>query len=124
MEFSELQNWGYLGMATVIGMLIVTLQKIFKNFNKGRDEQVATILQAAKEADKKVKDDLEAQIKELGTKVNNLEASVNKDMAHLKESYSSEIKNLGEKIEVLRDELNQRHSSLIELLTKIISNKK
>lgn len=118
-----MQYYGAVGMAIALGTLVITLQKISKNFKKDRDEHAAKILQAAKEEDSLLKAKLEARIERISAEVKNLELSVNKDMDHLKETYSSEIKNLGEKIENLRDELRQQHSGLIELLTKIVGRK-
>lgn len=123
MEFGETQYYGALGIAIGVATLVVTLQKVFKNFRKEREEYAAKIIQSAKEDDQAIKLKLEAKIEALSTKINNLEASVNKDMAHLKDTYTSEIKNLGEKIENLRDELRQQHSGLIELLSKIVGKK-
>ena len=123
MEFGEIQYYGALGLALGIATLVVTLQKVFKNFRKERDEYAAKVIQAAKEDDAVIKAKLEAKIEALSVKINSLEASVNKDMAHLKETYTSEIKNLGDKIENLRDELRQNHSGLIDLLTKMVAKK-
>ena len=118
-----MQYYGVVGMAIAIGTLILTLQKVFRNFRKERDEYAAKILQTAKEDDNLLKAKLEAKLEALDTKLKNLEISVNKDMTHLKDTYTSEIKNLGEKIETLRDELRQQHSGLIELLSKIVGKK-
>src|ERR1035437_2028160 len=123
MEFGEMQYYDSLGLALCIATLVVTLQKVFKNFRKERDEYAAKVMQAAKEDDAVIKAKLEAKIEALSVKINSLEASVNKDMAHLKETYTSEIKNLGDKIENLRDELRQNHSGLIDLLTKMVAKK-
>lgn len=108
-----------MGVAT----LVVTLQKVFKNFRKERDEYAAKILQTAKEEDSLLKTKLEAKIAEIDTKVKTLEISVNKDITHLKETYSAEIKVLGEKIETLRDELRNQHSQMVTLLSKLIDSK-
>jgi uncharacterized protein YoxC len=123
MEFGEAQYYGALGLAIGIATLVVTLQKVFKNFRKERDEYAAKVIQAAKEDDAVIKAKLEAKIEALSVKINSLEVSVNKDMDHLKATYTSEIKNLGDKIENLRDELRQQHSGLIDLLTKMVGKK-
>lgn len=123
MEFGETQYYGALGIAIGVATLVVTLQKVFKNFRKEREEYAAKIIQMAKEDDQAIKARLEAKIEALSQKLDSLELSVNKDMDHLKETYTSEIKNLGEKIENLRDELRQQHSGLIELLSKIVGKK-
>lgn len=124
MEFTDFQIYsGILGGAIGFATLIISLQKITKNIKKDRDEREARILQHAKEEDSFLKAKLEARIEKIDAKLQNLELNINKDMTHMRQSYESEIRSLGEKIELLRDELNTRHSSLIELLTKIIGKK-
>jgi uncharacterized protein YlxW (UPF0749 family) len=123
MEFGEAQYYGALGIALCVATLIVTIQKVFKNFRKEREEYAAKVMQSAKEDDAILKAKLEAKIEALSVKINSLEESVNKDMEHLHATYTSEIKNLGDKIENLRDELRQQHSGLIDLLSKIVGKK-
>lgn len=123
MEWIDFQYYGALGVAIGVATLIVTVQKVFKNLRKEREEYAAKLMQSAKEDDALLKAKLEARIEKIDAQVKTLELSVSKDMAHLKETYSSEIKNLGEKIEALRDELRSQHSGLIELLTKIVGKK-
>lgn len=122
-QISEIQAYGALGIAMGVATLTVTLQKVFKNFRKERDEYAAKILQTAKEEDNLVKTKMEARFAEIETKVRTLEISVEKDISHLKETYSAEIKVLGEKIETLRDELRNQHSQMVTLLSKLIDSK-
>lgn len=122
-QISEIQAYGALGIAMGVATLTVTLQKVFKNFRKERDEYAARILQTAKEEDNLVKTKMEARFAEIETKVRTLEISVEKDISHLKETYSAEIKVLGEKIELLRDELRNQHSQMVTLLSKLIDSK-
>jgi hypothetical protein len=119
----DVQSAGILGTILVIVTIVVTWQKIVKNAKKAKEDERATNLAAAKEADRLIRTQLEAKIEKLESQLNNLEISVTKDLIHLKDNYTSEIKNLGDKIEVLRDELNQRHSTLIDLLSKIVVKK-
>jgi len=122
-QISELQAYGGLGIAMGVATLVVTLQKVVKNFKKDREEHAAKILQEAKEEDNLLRIRLEAKITEIDAKVKNLETSVNKDIKHLQDVYSAEIKSLGEKIEVLRDELRDQHSQMVALLTKLVESK-
>lgn len=122
-QISELQAYGALGIAMGVATLVVTLQKVFKNFRKERDEYAAKILQTAKEEDSLLKAKLEARIEKIDLSLKNLEFNVNKDITHLKETYSAEIKVLGEKIETLRDELRNQHSQMVTLLSKLIDTK-
>lgn len=122
-QISEMQAYGALGISMGVATLIVTLQKVFKNFRKEREERAAQIMQMAKEEDHILRVRMEARIAEIDTKVKTLEISVNKDITHLKETYSAEIKVLGEKIETLRDELRNQHSQMVTLLSKLIDSK-
>lgn len=123
MEFTGVQVASSVGTMIAIGTLILTIQKILRNLKKSKSEHSARILQAAKEEDNQLRIQLESKIELIRSHVENLEANINKDMGHLKETYTSEIKNLGEKIENLRDELRQQHSGLIELLSKIVGKR-
>lgn len=122
-QISELQAYGALGVAIGVATLVVTLQKVFRNFRKERDEYAAKILQTAKEEDSLLKAKLEARIEKIDAQLKNLELNINKDITHLKETYSTEIKVLGEKIETLRDELRNQHSQMVTLLSKLIESK-
>ena len=122
-QISEIQYYGALGIAMGVATLVVTIQKVFKNLRKEREEYSAKILQMAKEDDNLLKAKLEARIERIDAQVKNLEFNVNKDITHLKETYSAEIRTLGEKIETLRDELRNQHSQMVTLLSKLIDNK-
>ena len=119
-----MQYYGVVGMAIAIATLVLSLQKVFRNFRKERDEYSAKILQTAKEEDNLLKAKLEAKITALDSQLMTLEISVNKDMSHLRHTYESEIKNLGTKIEDLRSELKNQHSQLISLLSDIFKKSK
>jgi septal ring factor EnvC (AmiA/AmiB activator) len=112
-----------IGSIIAVGALVVTLQKIAKNFKKDQKEHAADILNAAKEADLLIKTQLEDKIKALKVELDNLGQSVEKDLEFTKANHNSEIKNLGEKIEALRQQLHEQHSSLVNLLSKLIDNK-
>jgi CII-binding regulator of phage lambda lysogenization HflD len=122
-QISELQAYGAVGMAVAVVTLVVTVQKVFKNFRKEREEYAAKILRIAKEDDSLLKAKLEARIEKIDTKVRTLEIKINSDIGHVKEIYSAEIKVLGEKIETLRDELRNQHSQMVTLLSKLIESK-
>ena len=123
-DMTQLQTWGFLGIAIGIATLVVTLQKVFKNFRKEREEYAAKVMQAAKEEDAILKAKLEARIERIDAQLKNLELNVSRDMLHLKETYTNEIKNLGEKIEALRSDLSSQHGSLLALLTKLVEKNK
>ena len=86
---------------TVIGASYVALRKVV------RDNQ-------------KTKKHHEEKIAALETNLALLKDNVDKDIAHLKESYKSEIKFLGEKIQELRQEVHDQHGQLLAILMKLI----
>lgn len=106
---------------TTLGGAWLTVKKIARDAKRTKKEQAAEILHAAKEADMEMKLKLDAKIQALDAKVKNLEANVEKDLDHLKQTYNGEIRNLGQKIEELRSELRNQHGQLVALLTKMIS---
>jgi predicted nuclease with TOPRIM domain len=123
MDFTDMQTMIPIGALIAIGTLVLTMQKIFINFKKEKEEQAAKILQQAKEEDALLKAKLEAKIEAFGVELKSLEVSVEKDMDHLRETYNNELKNLGSKIEELRSELRNQHGQLVQLLTKMIDPK-
>lgn len=123
MELPDMQNAISIGALIALGTLVLTMQKIWKNFKKDRDEQEAKILQQAKEEDALLKTQMEAKIEALKVKVETLEHGIEKDMEHLRETYNGEIRNLGSKIEELRSELRNQHGQLVQLLSKMIENR-
>ena len=124
MEMLDLSTMIPLGGLIALATLVLTMQKISKNFKKDRDEHAAKILQAAKEEDSLIKAKLEARIEKVGAELKNLELNVNKDINHLKETYNGEIRNLGLKIEDLRSELKNQHGQLVQLLSEMIKSAK
>lgn len=122
MEMLDLSTMIPLGGLIALATLVLTMQKISKNFKKDRDEHAAKILQAAKEEDSLIKAKLEARIEKVGAELKNLELNVNKDINHLRETYNGEIKNLGNKIEDLRSELKNQHGQLVQLLSEMIKS--
>ena len=95
-------------------------RKILKEIKKSKEESASKILEEAKQFDKEIKEKLEARIDLLETQLHNLEENVSKDINHIKETQASEIKNLASKIDELREELRTGHSSLIQLLTRLV----
>ena len=124
MEIPDMQTMIPVGAMIAIGTLILTMQKISKNFKKDRDEHAARILHSAKEEDALIKAKLEARVEKLSLELKTLESSVNKDIKHIKETYNGEIKNLGSKIEELRSELRNQHGQLVQLLSEMIKSSK
>jgi peptidoglycan hydrolase CwlO-like protein len=118
-------------IATVVGSILtaiissyVGIRKVIRERKKARNRRDGDILQAAKDQDSANRQDLESKIHELDSRLSSLKENVEKDIGHLKELHNAEFKNLAEKIENLRTEIAVQHSSLIELLTKIITDNK
>lgn len=109
-------------LGTILGCFY-TYQKISKNFENKKKEHSDIILQQAKEEMALIKFDLESKINAVRVQLSNHEASVNKDLDHMRETYNGEIRNLGEKIEDLRSDLKNQHGQLVNLLTKMIENR-
>lgn len=109
-----------IGAVTALGGAILSVFKILKEVRKSRKTASDKILHEAKEHNDLIKADLEGKLNLLKSKLENLEASVTKDLIHIKETQASEIKNLGSKIEELRQEIHSGHASLISLLTRLI----
>lgn len=111
------------GSVGAIGGAILTVQKIFKNINRGKAERDAKVLLEAKEAASTMRRELQVEIDELKLEFTNLKENVDKDLLHLRETYNGEIRNLGDKIEDLRTELRNQHGQLVQLLSKMIDNR-
>jgi hypothetical protein len=105
---------------TGVGGFYMGLKQLWKNHKRARDRQAMSVLQSAKEYDSTIKSELENKIHELELKLNALRESVEKDVAHLKETYKADIGFLGDKIAELRKEVHDRHGELVQLLTKLI----
>lgn len=112
------------GAISVVGGAWLTIRKIQKDARDKEQVSKAEILQAAKEELALKELALQNEIHEVKTRVENLEKSVEKDLAHMRETYNGEIRNLGQKIEDLRSELRNQHGQLVQLLTKMISKSK
>lgn len=122
------------GSITALGGAWMTIRKLSRDFRKERELEAAKILQEAKEADSKIKavweakrDSLEKEFENkyahLAQRLDNLEESVAKDFAHVRETYNGEIRNLGDKIEDLRTELRSQHGQLVNLLSEMIKSR-
>lgn len=83
---------------------------------------------------KSIVEDAKKEMRELEMKMAAMKEGFEKDITHVKSTYNSEVKNLKESIEHLRDELREstgklrddlRESSnqMIELLSKLVSEK-
>lgn len=108
------------GAVAAVGGAILTVQKILNNLKKAKKEEAERILQQAHEAVLELKVVRDAEFVALKAKVDALEESVEKDLAHLKETYNGEIRNLGSKIEDLRQELRNQYTQMVGLLQKMI----
>lgn len=94
--------------------------KISRDIRKEREAEAAKVLQAAKEADSKIKAEMVAKVELLEVEFKNLKHEVDKDFAHLRETYNGALANLGQKIEELRTELRNQHGQLVSLLSEMI----
>ena len=111
------------GLIVAIGSAYLTIKKIAKENRKEKKATAAEILQHAKEEISLKEKELEAKIAVVDAKLEGLRESVNKDFAHVRETYSGEIHNLASKIEDLREDLRGQHSQMVALLTKMIGTK-
>lgn len=120
-------------ISSVVGAWL-KIRGLAKDYRKERSLETAKILQEAKEGDSKLKiysdskremiiEQFNAKIQALETRLENLENSVAKDFAHVRETYNGEIRVLGDKIEDLRTELRTQHGQLITMLTKMIDSR-
>ena len=122
------------GVIITLGTAYLTIRKIARDAKREKREQAAEILQTAKEEIAKsraaitseralVQKDFEARISNLEQEFQAHKESVDKDFAHVRETYNSEIRNLGNKIEELREELRSQNNQMIGLLSKLIEGK-
>lgn len=124
MEFTEFNAMlPTAGVIITLGTAWLTVKKVAKDAKKDKKEFEAEILQKAKEEIALKEKDLQAKIEAAETRIENLEKSVEKDLAHLRETYNGEIRNLAAKIEDLRSDLRNQHTQMVSLLTKMIDNK-
>ena len=120
----ELGNYNvildFVGAISAIGGAWYTILKILREIRKSKKADYDRILDQAKEHNAATKAKLETRIELLEADFHNLEESMAKDFAHIKETQANELRNLGEKIENLREEIKTAHTSLINLLTKLV----
>lgn len=107
-----------------IGGAYVTVLKIQKSRKEAKEAERQAILDEVNQILALKEQEFKAQVEEVSSRVDGLEASVKKDLDHIRETYNGEIRNLGEKIENLRTELRNQHGSLVQLLSKLIDNTK
>lgn len=124
MEITQEVLLSLAGVVTAVGGAWLTVRKIAKDLKKEKKEHAAEILQEAKEEIARKETALNAKITELEGRHEALEKSVEKDLAHMRETYNGEIRNLGQKIEDLRSELRNQHTQMVQLLTKMIDSTK
>ena len=110
------------GLGT-IGTAYLVIRNIIKAKATDKEAEKAAILQEAKEYTETIKKDLEIKIMSLKDDLVTMDESVQKDLAHLRETYNNEIRNLGQKIEELRKDLSNQHGQLVQLLTKMVGRK-
>lgn len=119
------------GAVSAIGGSWLTVRKIQKDADASRKEHEAAILEKAKAEIEKamherrlIQKEFEGRLGELEQDLAAHRATVEKDFAHVRETYNGEIRNLGQKIEDLRSELRNQHTQMVSLLTKMIDNSK
>jgi len=85
--------------------LAVNYMKLKRNFKEELDKEIEEKLAA-------IRQDLER-----------VEKAFAADIEHLKEKHGIEISNLAEKIDALRDEVRTGQTQLVQLLTKLVSER-
>ena len=119
------------GLISSVSTAYWKVRKIYKDRRDAKELEKALVLQEAKEHSHKNKLAMEAkielleshfnsEIQALNQKIINIEETVTKDLAHVKESYNSEIKFLGEKISELKDEVSASLNQIVTLVSKLI----
>lgn len=124
MEISQELILSLAGIVTAVGGAWLTVRKIQKDKEQQKEAFKASILAEAEESLKLKETALQAKIEAAEGRLDNLKESVEKDLAHLRETYNGEIKNLAVKIEDLRSDLRNQHTQMVSLLTKMIENSK
>lgn len=117
-DYTNISTW--VTILTGVAGFAVGVRKLLRGRKKLKERQAANILQSAKDHDAEMKIHLENRIHDIEIKVSALKENIEKDIAHLKESYQSEVRFLGQKIEELREQVHDQHSQLVALLTKMI----
>jgi hypothetical protein len=107
-------------ITTVIGG-IYSLIKINRELKKIKSLESLQIIEEAEKLDHILKEKMETRINLLEIQLQNLEASINKDLENIKDNHAIELKNLSERIELLRDDLHNQHSQILSLLTKLVN---
>lgn len=97
--------------------------KLKSNLDKIVDDRVRQALSEMLDGKDKTEISLGFKIEQTIKEISNLEKKIDKDILNVKEIYNSEIRSLGEKIESLRDQMQNQHKQMIELLSKMISDK-
>lgn len=119
------------GAVTAIGGSWLTVRKIQKDAETSREKHESVILaksqaqvDKAMHERKLIQKEFEGRLSEIEQDMVAHKAAVEKDFAHVRETYNGEIRNLGQKIEDLRSELRNQHTQMVTLLTKMIDNSK
>jgi peptidoglycan hydrolase CwlO-like protein len=102
-DLSSIATW-----ATIIGPMIGGAYTVFRMIKKSSTDR------------KKKYSDLERKISILQEDLEALREDVDKDLAHLKESYKTEISFLSQKITDLRSEISSQNDKIMNLLTSLI----
>ena len=110
-----------ISLGTLIGIYwnVLRIKKAFQDEMKERMESAIKLAESVAESKVKL---MEVKMDNLIKEINNLEDSVQKDIAYMKQNYGSEIKNLSDKIENLRDETKSQSTQILALLTKLIAD--
>lgn len=119
------------GAISAIGGSWLTVRKIQKDADASREKSEGAILAKSQAqvdkamAERKlIQKEFEGRLSEIEQDLAAHKAAVEKDFAHVRETYNGEIRNLGQKIEDLRSELRNQHTQMVTLLTKMIDNSK
>jgi len=113
---------------SVIGGAWLAASRAVKGSEKEKAKEIQDAVDKAVEAEKgRAHEELEAMQLKLDSRIDaaraeieNLRASFEKDIQHIRETYNGEVKNLGQKLEDLRTEVRNQHGQLVSLITKLI----
>jgi predicted RNase H-like nuclease (RuvC/YqgF family) len=111
------------GAATAIGSTWAAIKHIQYNKKFKKEKERQEILSKASEEMAKIEVKLNVRINQLEIELEAQKLSVSTEFVHVKDTYNSEIRVLGQRIQELRQDLADQHSSMIQLLTRLVGSK-
>ena len=114
---------GLAGAITAIGGIYSGTRHILASSRRKKEEYRQSILNQASQEMAKIKSELEEKIKDLEVELAVQKENLSRDIGHMREIYNAEIKVLADKIDSLRTDLQDQHSTMVNLLTKLVNSK-